>query len=63
MSELFPAYNPDDVVKLLPATEQRDSLLSDMLSRLQKHHSHEAGVKPTPSSALESTVMSNILLS
>ena len=49
MSELFPAYNPDDVVKLLPGTEQKDSLLSDVLSDAGERHSHKGGVEPAPS--------------
>lgn len=43
MSELFPAYSPDDVVKLLPGTEQKDSLLGDVLSDVGERHSHKGG--------------------
>lgn len=61
MSELFPAYNPDDVVKLLPETERKDSLLSDVFSDVGERHFHKGGVESTPSSALESMIMNNIL--
>lgn len=61
MSELFPAYNPDDVVKLLPETERKDSLLSDVFSDVGEHHFHKGGMELTPSSALESMIMNNIL--
>lgn len=54
MSELFPAYNPDDVVKLLPGTEWKDSLFSDVLgdvlSDVGERHFHKAGVESAPSS-------------
>lgn len=46
MSELFPAYSPDDVVKLLPGTEQKDSLLGDVLSDVGERHAHKGGVEP-----------------
>lgn len=61
MSELFPAYNPDDVVKLLPETERKDSLLSDVFSDVGERHFHKGEVESTLSSALESMIMNNIL--